>query len=30
MIKVCNLGCKLLEEVKVKLYDLGLGLCKED
>lgn len=30
MIKVCNLGCKFFEEVKFKLYDLGLGLCKDD
>lgn len=30
MMKVCNLGCKFLEEVKYKLEDLGLGLRKED
>lgn len=30
MMKVRNLGRKSLEEVKVKLEDLGLGLRKED
>ena len=30
MIKVRNLGRKSLEEVKVKLHDLGLGLRKDD
>ena len=30
MIKVRNLGRKSLEEVKVKLHDLGLGLRQED
>ncbi|MEY4716315.1 DNA-directed RNA polymerase subunit alpha [Lacticaseibacillus paracasei] len=30
MMKVRNLGCKSLEEVKNKLADLGLGLRKED
>lgn len=30
MIKVRNLACKSLEEVKVKLHDLGLGLRKDD
>lgn len=30
MMKVCNLGCKFLEEVKVKFEELGLGLCKDD
>ncbi|MCP8618018.1 DNA-directed RNA polymerase subunit alpha [Salirhabdus salicampi] len=30
MMKVRNLGRKSLEEVKVKLHDLGLGLRKED
>ena len=30
MIKVRNLGRKSLEEVKLKLHDLGLGLRKDD
>lgn len=30
MMKVRNLGRKSLEEVKVKLEDLGLGLRKDD
>lgn len=30
MMKVRNLGRKSLEEVKVKLTDLGLGLRNED
>lgn len=30
MMKVCNLGCKLFEEVKVKLVDFGLFLRNEN